>query len=338
MATIKDVARQANVSVATVSRILNDLPGYSEATKKRVLKAIRDLGYTKNALASGLVSSKTHTIAVLFPSVSSRFASELLSGIENGAHERRHSVIVCNTDSNGRRTREYLEVLAQKRVDGVVFVSEWLTEEYETFVERTGLPMVLVSTFTSEYPVPYVRIDDQKAAYDATMYLLERGHRRIGMISGTKEDPVAGYPRVQGYREAVEQYGAAFEESLVAYGDFHYASGRRAAQELLARHGDVTAVFAASDEMALGVVSAAYECGLRIPDDLSLIGYDDTGDAEMAVPPLTTVRQPLFDMGRKAIDLLFDPVAHSIIMPHTITERRSVRVIEGGRVGHRGGS
>lgn len=325
MATIRDVAKKAEVSVATVSRILNDLPGYTSQTKKRVLKAIDELGYTRNALASGLSTRKTNTLAVLFPSVTSRFASTLLKGIEDAASNNRCSVIVCNTDSNGRRTREYLQVLAEKRVDGIVFVSEWLTAEYEKIVERMAVPMVLVSTFTDTYPVPYVRVDDRLAAYNAVEYLISRGHRNIGMVAGTRSDRVAGFPRVEGYQQALRDAGIGTAGENVVHGDFHFHRGREAALDLLTRRRNLTAVFAASDEMALAVISAARQLGIAVPDKLSVIGYDDIGDAEMANPPLTTIHQPLFEMGRMAVKLLFDPVPHSIIMPHHIVERESVK-------------
>ncbi|MFP4385271.1 MAG: LacI family DNA-binding transcriptional regulator [Spirochaetia bacterium] len=328
MVTIKNVAEQANVSIATVSRIINGQEGYSEKTMKRVLKAIEELGYTRNALARGLVSSKSHTIAVLLPSVTSRFASELLGGIEADAQRIGQSVIICNTDSNGRRTADYLQMLAEKRVDGIIFVSEWLTEEYERTVERMNVPMVLVATYTSTYPVPYVRIDDEIASYNATEYLLKAGHRSIGMLAGTREDPVAGRPRVEGYKGALKKYGVEPEDRFIAFGDFHYQSGLEAAGDLLEQAPDITAVFAASDEMALGFLSAAHKSGIAVPGDISVIGFDDTLDAQMAIPPLTTVKQPLREMGSTAVELLFAEKPRSIILPHSIVERESVRNID----------
>jgi LacI family transcriptional regulator len=325
MVTIKNVAEKAKVSTATVSRIINGQDGYSEKTMKRVLKAIEELGYTRNALARGLVSSKSNTIAVLLPSVTSRFASELLGGIETDAQRIGQSVIICNTDFNGRRTADYLKMLAEKRVDGIIFVSEWLKEEYERTVERMNVPMVLVATFTSSYPVPYVRIDDEIASFNATEYLLKAGHRKIGMLAGTREDPVAGRPRVNGYFRALKKYGIEPEDRRIAFGDFHYHSGVRAAETLLDSAPDTTAVFAASDEMALGCITAAHRRGIAVPDALSVIGFDDTLDAEMAIPPLTTVKQPIREMGKTALELLFSEKPRSIILPHSIVERESVR-------------
>lgn len=322
--TIKDIARIANVSTATVSRILNGQPGYGDATRERVEAAIAQQGYTRNAVARGLVQKRTHTIGVLLPSVTSQFASELLGGIETEAHSHQYSAIVCNTDRNGQRTEEYLNVLAEKQVDGIVFTSEFLTDEYEHLAERLNVPIVLVSTMSERYQIPYVRVDDQKAAFAAVSYLTERGHRQIGMVAGTENDPIAGKLRVNGYREALDASGIDFRQDYISYGDFHFALGKQAAGHLLDKAPEITAIFAASDEMAVGVISAAWERGLRIPEDLSVIGYDDTAMAMMATPPLTAVHQPIATMGRLAVRMLIEGRNEGVVLPFTITERSSV--------------
>ncbi|MDN4594529.1 LacI family DNA-binding transcriptional regulator [Polycladomyces subterraneus] len=327
--TIKDVAKKANVSVATVSRVLHNQPGYSEKTRQKVLKVIEEMGYHPNAIARGLINKRTQTIGVLFPNVSSMFSSKVLRGIEHATHHRDYSVVVCNTDKDGRRTMKYLNVLWEKQVDGIIFVSERLKEEYYATLTAMNIPVVLLSTFSPEYPFPYIKVDDQQAAYDATEYLIKQGHRRIALIGGTKSDPLAGIPRVEGYRQALQNYGIPFREELITYGDFGYHSGRRAMEKLLRTAPGFTAVFAASDEMAAGALSAAYHNGIKVPDELSVIGYDDLQIAEMAIPPLTTVGQPLFEMGKWAAEMLMNMIktgqAQSKIVPHTIVERESVR-------------
>jgi LacI family transcriptional regulator len=323
--TIRDVAKLAKVSVATVSRILNDLPGYSEETKATVVKAIEQLGYTPNALARGLVNRKTRTLGMLLPSVSSKFASELLRGIENAAHAASHSVIVCNTNVDGQRTLEYLRVLSEKRVDGIIFTSEYVKEEYGELLLKMRVPVVLVSTATDRFPFPHIRVDDRQAAYMATRYLVDKGHTRIGMIAGTRTDQVAGAPRLEGFRQAMTDARLGFSSDLVAHGDFAYQSGIRCMGELLERNPGLTAVFAASDEMAVGALSYAYKHGVRVPDDVSVVGYDDTLDAVMSIPPLTTVHQPIAEMGEKAVQMLLSRSEDSVIMPFHITERSSVR-------------
>jgi len=285
------------------------------------------MGYTPNAVARGLVQKRTHTIGVLLPTVTSKFASQLLGGIEAEAHNHDYSAIICNTDRNGRRTAEYLRVLSEKQVEGLIFTSEFLTDEYEHLVEAMKVPMVLVSTMSRRYPIPYVRVDDRQASYAATRYLTERGHTQIGMVSGTASDPIAGRPRVEGFLQALADSGLSSDESLITYGDFHFDSGRKAARELLDRHPEVTAVFAASDEMAVGALSTAWERGLRVPEDLSVIGYDDTQDAQMSIPPLTAVHQPIAEMGSVAVRMLLENSNQSRIMPFSITERHSVKTL-----------
>jgi LacI family transcriptional regulator len=330
--TIKDVAKKANVSVATVSRVLHNLPGYSEKTRQKVLKVIEEMGYHPNAIARGLINKRTQTIGVLFPNVSSMFSSKVLRGIEYATHLRDYSVMVCNTDKDGKRTMKYLHVLWEKQVDGIIFVSEVMKEEYHATLTSMNIPVVLLSTFSPQYPFPYVKVDDKQAAYDATEYLIKRGHRQIAMIGGTKSDPLAGVPRVEGYLQALRDYGIPVQEDLIAYGDFGYHSGCRAMETLFHTAPHFTAVFAASDEMAAGALSVAYQKGIKVPDDLSVIGYDNLQIAEMSIPPLTTVAQPLFDMGKWSAEMLMTMIetgdqVRSRIVPHTIVERKSVKSI-----------
>jgi LacI family transcriptional regulator len=327
--TIKDVAKKANVSTATVSRIVNHLGGYSTETRERVLTVISALGYRPNAVARGLVRRTVNTIGVLLPDVSSRFASELLHGIEKKAHLLGHSVIVCNTSSDGERTIEYLNVLGERRVDGILFASERVKPEYQQAFKELGIPVVLVASVSREYSLPYVKVDDEAAAHDMTRYLIDKGHRRIALITGSEKDAIAGLPRIKGFKRAMREARLAVPAGWVVPGDFHYKSGYLAMSQLLERARGMTAVFATSDEMALGALSCAFKARLRVPDDLSVVGYDDTLDAEMAIPPLTTVHQPIMEMGERATAILLgDKKAKtSVILPHSIMERGSVKEV-----------
>jgi LacI family transcriptional regulator len=323
--TILQVAQHSNVSVATVSRILNGLEGYSEETRIRVQKAIDTLGYQPNAIARGLVNRKTRTIGVLLPSVTNHFATPLLQGLEDAAHEAGYSVIVCNTESNGRRTQEYLRVLGEKQVDGLVFTSEWIHEDYGRTLEAMKVPVVLVATSTESYPFAHVKVDDRAASFDAVRHLMARGHRQIGLISGPASDPIAGGPRIEGWRQALAEAGLAHDDQRIGWGDFHFPSGRRAMAELWAKFPQMTAVFATSDEMAMGVLSFCHEQRIAVPGRLSVLGYDDTQIAEMGNPPLSSVHQPIYEMGRAAAQLLFQKGSpKSRIFPHHIVDRASV--------------
>jgi len=331
--TIKDVAKYANVSTATVSRIINNISrGYSEETKHRVLKVIEELNYQPNAVARGLVSKRTNTIGVLLPNVSNMFASEVLNGIEDVAHSLEHSVIVCNTDSNGSRTMEYLRMLSEKRVDGIIFTSEILTDAYYEAVRDMNVPIVLVSTMSDKHQVPYVKVDDQQATYGGTQYLIERGHRRIAMLSGPKEDPIAGQPRVEGYQRALTANGIEVDPSCIFYArDFGHQMGYGMLEQILQCSPAVTAVLASSDELAAGVLSRAYELGIKVPAELSVLGFDNTKIAEMVTPPLSVIAQPLYDMGKIASEMLFDLLAGrniaNQVVPFEVIERDTVATI-----------
>ncbi len=322
---IDDVARRAGVSTATVSRVINNKTGFTEDTRRKVLRVIDELGYKPNAIARGLVSQTTNTIGVLMPCLSSRFSFELLKGIEKVAHSKNYSVIICNTDRNGERTLNYIQTLSEKRVDGILFISEWLKDEYGEILEKLNIPVALVATYTDKYPFPYVRVDDRQASYSAVSYLIGRGHRKIGMISGNPEDRIAGKPRIAGYRQALEDAGIELLEARIAYGDFHFTSGSAAMEELMQRDLGLTAVFAASDEMAAGAMAYLHSKRIPLPDSMSIIGYDDTLDAEMTFPALTTVRQPIEKMGEWAMDLLLkSDRRENIVLRHSISVRDSV--------------
>jgi LacI family transcriptional regulator len=330
--TIKDVAKKANVSIATVSKILNNKKtGFSEKTKKKVLRVIEELGYQPNAVARGLVKKNTQTIGVLIPTVSNMYASEILSGIEKHANDLGYSVIVCNTGDDGERTLHYLQVLSERRVDGIIIVSELVKEEYYKVLTEMKIPTVLVSSISLQFPIPYVKVDDRHAAFSATDYLIKKGHTKIAMIIGYGADPIAGIPRIEGYRSAHQANGLQiYDDYIIDPIGWDHPAGIRAMEEILRKQLDITAIFASSDELAAGVMSVAYKNGIKIPDQLSIIGYDNTKLSEMLTPSLTTVAQPLQEMGMVAATMLLEmketgEVTQSRIMNHQIVERDSVR-------------
>ncbi|MBI9100610.1 MAG: LacI family DNA-binding transcriptional regulator, partial [Spirochaetaceae bacterium] len=213
--TIKDVARKANVSIATVSRILNNLGGYSPGTKEKVDRVIVEMNYEPNAIARGLVSKKTRTIGVLHPSMSGRFTVDLLRGIENYTHSQNYSVIICNTDHDGKRTMEYIRLLGEKQVEGIIFASEVMTEEYENALLKLDVPVILVSTISFRHNFPLIRVDNFKASYDATVHLINKGHRDIVMVAGYADSEVAGIPREKGFRKALEDNNLRNDKSSI---------------------------------------------------------------------------------------------------------------------------
>ncbi|WZY34219.1 LacI family DNA-binding transcriptional regulator [Bacillus sp. FSL W8-1122] len=330
--TIKDVAKEAGVSIATVSRVLNNGIGYSIKTKQHVLKTIEEMGYSPNAIARGLINKQSNTIGVLFPEISGLVSAEILQGIEEAAHARGKSIVICNTASSGHKTKEYLKLLQEKQVDGILFASQLLTLEYVAIVRKMGVPVVTVSAYSEDPTIPAVQVDNETAAYDAVCYFIQQGHTEIGMISGNPSDLLAGAPRMAGYKRALKEAGIAYVPTKVAWDKgFYFEDGQKAFQRLYTDHPNLTAIFSASDELAIGAMSAATAKGLRIPEDLSVIGFDGTKLAKMAVPPLTTVSQHFFSMGKTAANLLFDSIAtgrasSGRIIRHELIKRHSVQM------------
>lgn len=330
--TIKDVAREAGVSVATVSRIINNLDGYSEETRLAVMKVVDKLGYRRNAIAANLKIKKTHSIGVLMPRVDTGVYTEILNGIEDAAHKNNYSVIICNTGSSGIRTMEYLNVLCERQVDGIIGCSMSPKEDFDKKILETHIPSVLVSTLSYRYALPYVRVDDYQASYAAVSYLIKKGHKKIAMLSGPLSDPIAGVQRLNGYKKALVDNKLAINERIIKYSNFNFEAGKASMKELLKERGEFTAIFAVCDTVAVAALSVAYENNISVPGKLSIIGYDNTKEAYMCIPPLTTLAQPLSEMGEKAFSMIMKKIAtqkevESIIMPYKIIERSTVRKI-----------
>ena len=332
-ATIKDVATRANVSVATVSRVVNNLDGYSDETKEKVLEAIKELGYQRNAIARGLVTKTTKTIGVLIPIVSAYLYAEILNGIEEKANENGYGIFLCNTGVNGVRAINYIKMLGERQVDAIIVVSLTINDEYYNLLNSLKIPYILVSTLSYKYKIPYIKVDDQQAAYTATQFLIEKGHTKIALISGGKEDKISGITRVNGYRNALQDYDININENIIKYGDFTYNSGIMCMENLLQEKEDFTAVFATSDEMALGALSVMHRNKIEVPEKISIIGYDNTLIAQMSNPPLTTVAQPLYEMGVKAFAKILSVLetgnsGDNVILSHKIVERETVKLLK----------
>ncbi|GAA0367111.1 catabolite control protein A [Alkalibacterium iburiense] len=331
MITIHDVAKEAQTSIATVSRVINDLGGYSEATKEKVLKAVESLGYESNAIARSLIVNKTHTIGVVFPNISSMLTYEFLNGIENVAYQKGFSVIVSHTYSKPKRMMESLKNLIEKRVDGIIFASDAVEKEQLEYLKKKKTPVVFLSTKADEESFPYVKVDDYQAAFDVATYLVDKGHTKIGMVAGNPLDLISGVPRIKGFVEGLEQADLSIDNSQITYGaDYSFENGRVQFGHLMTKNPQLTAVFLASDEMASGALTMAHEMGIQVPEEVSLIGYDNSLLSRITIPALTTLAQPLVGMGEKACDMLVQMVnkegqVKSFIMDHHIIERKSVK-------------
>lgn len=329
--TIYDVAREANVSMATVSRVVNGNPNVKPSTRKRVLEAIERLGYRPNAVARGLASKKTTTVGVIIPDISSIFFAELARGIEDIATMYKYNIILCNSDQNKEKEIHLINTLLEKQVDGIVFMGGAITEDHAGQFKRSPVPIVLAATMDADKEFPSVNIDYQQAVYDAIKSLIDKGHKNIGMVSGSLEDPVNGYQKYLGYKKAIEDAGLPFNESNIMIGDYTYDSGIEAMENFLKMNEKPTAIFAGTDEMALGVIHGAQDNGYHIPDDFEVIGFDNTRLASMVRPTLTTVVQPMYDIGAVSMRLLTkymnkEAVAeHVVVLPHRIENRNSTK-------------
>ncbi|EDW20099.1 catabolite control protein A [Bacillus sp. FSL K6-4563] len=329
--TIYDVAREANVSMATVSRVVNGNPNVKPTTRKKVLEAIDRLGYRPNAVARGLASKKTTTVGVIIPDISSIFYSELARGIEDIATMYKYNIILSNSDQNTDKELHLLNTMLGKQVDGIVFMGGNITDVLVEEFKRSPVPIVLAASVEEQAQTPSVNINYEQAIYDSVQLLVEKGHKRIAFVSGPMSEPINSMRKLAGYKRALEEAGIAFDDALVAEGDYSYDSGIESLAHLLEQSDKPTAVIAATDEMALGVIHGAQDRGVSIPDDLEVIGFDNTRLSLMVRPQLTTVVQPTYDIGAVAMRLLTklmnkEQVDDQIVeLPHRIEERQSTK-------------
>lgn len=304
MVTISDVAREANVSVATVSRVLNNSATVLPETSRRVRATIEQLQYEPNLMARNLRRNESRVILILAPNITNPYYSTILSGIGSMARRFGYSFMVCTTEGESRREAEYLDMLAKRRADGAILLALALEEgELKRYAER--YPIVQCSEFSPGTSIPHVAVDNYMAARRMTEHLLDSGHRRIAMVSS-----VNGYPstllRLQGYRDALRAAGIEPSDELVRYGsfDYSYSSGVAAAASLLSQAERPSAIFCISDTLALGAVNAAQDLGLSVPEDVSVAGFDDVELTTMFRPGITTMAQPCFRLGECAMELM----------------------------------
>lgn len=330
-ATIYDVASEAGVSMATVSRVVNGNPNVKPSTRKKVLDAIERLGYRPNAIARGLARRKTTTVGVIIPDISSIFFSELARGIEDIATMYDYNMILCNSDQNKDKEIHLFNTLLEKQVDGIVFMGGKITEEHLSEFNKSPAPVVLAATVDEQGQTPSVNIDYKQAVYDAVSHFIEQGHTKIGMISAPVSDPINGHYKLEGYQRAIEEAGISFDDRYVAIGDYTYDSGMEAMNTFIAMDDPPTAVFVGSDEMGIGVIHSVRDAGYDVPGDFEVIGFNNTRLSRMVRPTLTTVAQPMYDIGAVAMRLLTKYMNdekvddHVVVLPHHVEFRDSTR-------------
>ena len=329
--TIYDVAREANVSMATVSRVVNGNPNVKPATRKKVNEVIDRLGYRPNAVARGLASKKTTTVGVIIPDISNIFFAELARGIEDIATMYKYNIILSNSDQNKEKELHLLNTMLGKQVDGIVFMGGNITDEHITEFERSPVPIVLAGSVEQSGKIPSVNIDYRQATYDATEMFISKGHKEIAFVVGPLHDPINNEQKLTGYKEALEKAGISFNEDFVYEGDYTYDSGIEAWEKMRDLPKRPTAILVGNDEMALGVVHGAQDDGINIPNELEVITSDNTRLALMVRPQLTSVVQPLYDIGAVSMRLLTkymnkeEVTENTVILPHRIEERKSTK-------------
>ncbi|RZU24723.1 LacI family DNA-binding transcriptional regulator [Streptomyces sp. BK239] len=310
--TLEEVAARAGVGRGTVSRVINGSPRVSDATRAAVEAAVAELGYVPNTAARALAANRTDAIALVVPEPETRFFAEpyfsdIVRGVgaELSDTEMQLLLIFAGSDRERRRLAQYL---AAHRVDGVLLVSVHANDPLPDLLTQLEIPAVISGPRSAAETLPSVDSDNYGGARSAVEHLLAQGRRRIAHITG-RLDVYGAQRRVDGYRDALSDAGCEVDEGLVQPGDFTEEGGRRAMADLLARTPGLDAVFAGSDVMAAGARQALREAGRRIPDDVALVGYDDSAIARHMDPPLTSVRQPIEEMGRRMLDLLLTEIA-----------------------------
>ncbi|HEX9038583.1 MAG TPA: LacI family DNA-binding transcriptional regulator [Ktedonobacterales bacterium] len=306
--TINDIARLAGVSKATVSRVINQKPDVDPETRARILRIMDEQGFTPSIAAAGLAGGRTRLIGVLIPSLTWPLMPEIMRGIGEIVEQSAYELVVYSVSHEHDRSSVIDRILAAKLNEGLLAVYPGQATSYLSKLHESGYPVVMLDDQVEPTgATPWVGADNRLGAYSAVRHLLSLGHRRIGHIKGR-----AGYlcsdDRYLGYCDALAEAGIPLDPSLVVQGDFLVSGGETCAHELFALSERPTAIFAASDDMASGVLRAAESAGLRVPHDVALVGFDDTMPASFMRPTLTTVRQPFFEMGKRATTLLLDAV------------------------------
>ncbi|EPP1032890.1 ribose operon transcriptional repressor RbsR [Cronobacter turicensis] len=306
---MKDVARLAGVSTSTVSHVINKDRFVSEAIRLRVEDAIRTLNYAPSALARSLKLNQTRTIGMLITASSNPFFSELVRGVERSCFERGYSLVLCNTDGDEQRMNRNLETLLQKRVDGLLLLCTETHQPSPAIMKRyPAIPTVMMDWSPFDGDSDVIQDNSLLGGDIATRYLIDKGYTRIACVTGPLDKTPARL-RLEGYRAAMRRAGLPVAEGYEVIGDFEFAGGLRAMQSLLALPEPPQAVFMGNDAMAVGAYQALYQAGLRIPQDIALVGYDDIELASYMTPPLTTIHQPKDELGELAIDVLIHRMA-----------------------------
>ncbi len=306
---IVDVAARAGVSTATVSRVFNHSTEVTAKTKQRVMQAIEELGYHPNATAKNLRSQKTLTIAVIVPDINVAYFTEIIKGIENMAYLKNYKLLICDAENQKSKELDYLNLLMNRTVDAAILIAPLLSDDEIRGISDQGYIVAVIGRYLEHKSIPCIYTDNIKFSLTVMRHLFACGHRDIVFLSGYA-DSIDSIERQQGYKQALQQHDLPYRPELIESGDFNERGGYEAIHRLLGKGVTFSAVFAANDEMALGVYKACREHGLSIPEQVAVVGVDNNRISEYISPAMSTVNQPKYTMGimlaEKLIDLMND--------------------------------
>jgi LacI family transcriptional regulator len=318
--TIKDIARMANVSHTTVSRALNNKSRIRNETKEKILSIARELNYQPNFIARSLVMKRTKTLGLVITTIANPFYTELAQGIETTARGLGYNIILCSTNYDLSIEKQHIDILRSKGVDGIIFTSAHIGDPNIIKLAEEGFPIVLVNRRTYEpvvkEKVDYVGVDNILGGFLAVKHLIKLGHQRIGVIGGSSESSV-GFERVEGGKKALAAYGLEAMDNYFLEGDFLKESGYQGGKRFLKMADPPTAIFATNDYMALGAYQAILDEGLRVPEDIAIIGFNDIEFTAMKGIELTTIGQKKYEMGALAVKTLVEKIEGGEIKPST---------------------
>lgn len=324
---IKYIAKQAQVSIATVSRVLNNSKPVSDELRERVLAVIEREDYSPSHLARSMVYQRTGTVGLVLPDVSPLFHHQIFRNIEQSLEAAEYRLIVCHVQNKTDSELSYLDLLRHKKVDGIILMQETEHTRVREWLSTSSVPIVQCSVRIPGLDRPAVGVHEYQAAYDGTEYLISLGHRHIGFIRG--HGHAAGELRTSGYQEAIEFYGIEVRDRYLEQGEYSLEGGKQAMIRLLSLNPEISAVFAASDEMAIGAMREAQEQGLRVPEDISFLGFDGIDMGAFINPSLSTMYQSIDEIGKTSVQILLDQLENQrllgpdIVLPHRLIVRES---------------
>lgn len=307
--TVKDVAEHAGVSIATVSRVVNQSEDVSQELREKVLQAVEELGYHPSRTAQRLRARKSLVIGLIISDIQNPFFTSVVRGIEDVAHQQDYSIILCNSDEDPEKEKLYIDVMRSEEVAGLIISSTSQVTEYINRLLDSGIPVVAMDRSIKHQQVDIVSVENVLGAYEAVSYLIQKGHQWIGFI-GLPMNLTTGVERREGYINALKDHGLKPVEELMCIGDARQEGGFNCATDLLEGGRPLTALFASNNLMTLGALGAIRSQGLRVPEDVSLIGFDDMPWAQYLNPPLTVVSQPTYELGKQSAELLLKRISH----------------------------